>query len=692
MAIKKGKDGTWYDTTTGEDVADPMNGGRPTARLERPKKSELVTEPGTEISHSEPSPQSIDLPMAMGIPDPLIKTAKAVGHGALNVAKFLGEQVIDRLGPAEARGAIAGLQEGDILEAIKGAGMGLMSPKDVPSGKELFERAGYSGGTPEGMPEWWPSTAGTLGFALDAFTPIAAPLATLKAGGKLAGGAVKGGAKVAAAGAEGAAKAADLLTGTAVGSKTLETAKGVSESVKESGRKISEGLKGTFTADVSPAWRKYEDVIRRNGLQNLPTPPAVKYGPKSAITLSARSEMSNPLLGEVGRQEHAAFKQGVREAFEKNIRDIGGEGVNLDQAGAGAFIRGRFEDVEKELWDRWKDRYSTVAEKYPGMRINTAEQKKISTLAKKIKQDASRLEILNASPSQVAKAKGLRNVANNMELAGSSPENLNMVLNDLRDLAYPKMQPGEMLDVDVKGLRQLLKTGRNAMVNSIPDKAARVRLKQNNREMTKFLGLKKILANDLEGAASAEAAFRNMTGNTEKIKALQSVLSPEAMKVVKGAKLADLLRGDKGFFKLKGEIREGQSDLGALFKGGELDNARDLLELGYKAGEDILPGSSVVASSVLENAKKIVHSMAASRMEARAASKEATRKMAEQGRSKQVLSPSASLGGFSPSVEEFRGIEIPEREMSAAAMLNRLGFGPRKKALQLYGSQARGGE
>ncbi len=592
--------------------------------------------------------------------------------------------------------------------------------QNVPTGKQIYERAGYSGEAmrtayPNYNPEWGPSRsgispAGALGFALDLATPVPG-LGEIKAVGgvgmRAIGETAKGGVKATAKAAGVAAKTADVLTNTKAASNTLAGAEAALKGMGEGMENMSKALKTRYGSKLAPDAEKSIQTATKNGIDANTLNEAILFGPETSISRQARSLGETP-MGQHLRDRNAKLSKDVQEAIRADIRKIAGE--SKDDAGkvvqeaaipanaqeAGDLIKSAYDAKVDEILGGMDVTYGSLAKQAPGARIPPEAMGRLRGHLGDLEKYATDLGIDAFDDVTESQAKHLLKTIQKVRGAG---DNLGAVTRGMQGLgrtAFKVKTPLGQTPPDLKKIRALYGQLSEAVTEGAGahfGQETADQLRANNKAVTELFGDKSLIPSLGDVGKSEDKLFRSLIldGDSKRINTLKKYLSPEELKRVKAATL-DLLNKEniQGDFTFRNNLSQRLANktdaINALFDPGELDNITDLFQLGDKIGPSVLSTSGTGASmahqaaswgdfvspgKVLDKAERAGDKAAAARQRSAAARaigfETSPLKAAAQG------NPRPPTMGFAPST-------------TLRALIH---GGPafRKKGLQMFGAQ-----
>lgn len=652
-----------------------------------------------------------------------------MAKGALAAAGMIANK-IDAYTGSPIRGGISAMQDESesadpswarLPVAMAQGAAGNFGNEEAPTGKQIFERAGYSGKATTApynpaMPGALPpglavSPAGALGFLLDLATPVPG-VGEIRGAGtigmRMAAKGGKAGIEATAKAGEFAAKAADVATGTQAGSKLFGGAKSTLKGLGQGMESLTNALKTRYGAKLAPDAEKSIQLATRNGIDPNTLNEAILFGPETSISRQARALGETP-MGQHLRERNAKLSQDVQEAIRADIRRIGGE--TKDAAGkvtqaaetpanafeAGDLIKSAYDAKVEETLGSMDVTYQSLAKQAPDAKIPAASMAKLKNHLDELEQYATDLGVDAFDDVTESQAKHLLKTIDKVRNAG---DNLGAVTRGMQGLgrtAFKVKTPLGQIPPDLAKIRGLYGKLSEAVTDGAGahfGKETADQLRANNAAMTELFGDKSLIPSLGDAAKSEDRLFRSLIldGDAKRINTLKKYLSPADLKKVKAATL-DLLNKEniQGGFTFRNNLSQRLANktdaMTALFDPGELDNLKDLFQLGDKIGPSVLSTSGTGGSlathaaawgdwlspgKVLDKAERGADKVAAARQKA-AATKAIGFETQGPSRAAAQGQPRPPIMGMAPA--EFVGGMIHG--------------GPafRKKAFQMYGAQ-----
>lgn len=625
---------------------------------------------------------------------------------------------VDAYTGAPLRGAISGMQ--DESESanpsfarlpgafIKGA-VDNIGNENAPTGKQVFQRAGFSGqGAGMAYPGWdgraetagrGISPAGALGFALDLATPVPGLGAVKQVGGvgmRVAEKSGRIGMEATAKAGNIAAAAADIATGTKVGTKTADVVRSTVDFAKDKAKQASDGIKAVYGGAPSKEWGRWEKVAKENGIDPETLPDSFKFGKHSISSRLERYHAQDDIMGEQLRDKWQGSWNGIQEALGRKIDKIAGApGVGYGGAPeAGGAIRKQYEKQVNGAFENMDTSYRGIANEYPRMFLPPASRAKLDFQLNKIQTYAK--DLAENSADQASKAQGvelLQTVANARGKTGNFGEFVTSMQGIGRSAFKNYGNTQAILPPDVAKLRQMYhamsETAVDAVGRQVGEEAAGA-LKATNAKITEITSDKNILKQMGAKGLDDSKLFGQMTGDPLKMRTLKKYLDAETLGTAKAAYLRELLtdkvsgEGTLSFKQLHNALRNRRHAVNSLFDPQELAELRDLVEMGSSMQPMMLStsgtGSTMMTQGIMGKVGKAISSPLQTAGSA-----------VDAGLSAMQKSQSRAIGFDMPDVRQAAqgGQMPPMMGLSPYQVRGLLSGGPpfRKKALQMYGAQ-----
>jgi hypothetical protein len=543
---------------------------------------------------------------------------KQFGQKALGAAIEVGRQV-DKYTGAPVRSAIGAAIEGENPATAYASQFG-EDPDKAPSGSQLVQKVGvsdkplYEDALLFG--ETGPSPADIAGLAVDvaadplAFIPIgkAASLGARGAGTGL-NIAAKTGGKV----LKGSAAAADLATGTKIASGTVDFLEGGIRASKSAAKGVTNVLQTYLKPAQAVDFEELTDIAKRNKIDPDILPEAVEFGEGSFISRASRAKAEGPLGQEQLKKFQEAQSQ-ISNAFGEKISKISGTGGPLSSEDAGALIKQGYDDGVDRFFNQMDTTYSSIAKQYPDLRIDGQSVRKLGDTIEQLRIKATKRFQNPVNATERAEAKSILQTIGAIE---KTPGDFANSVDLLQRIGrYNFKNAAELVNpIDVAANRKIYGDLKEVIINSVKkkDPVLAQDLIDNNKALSEFFGdqasLKKIIGNK---AASNEGLFKNLiiNGDSRKIDALKSVLSPQDMQQLKASFIESITkRTDDGipqFRRLKTQLENKSSVVNSLFDEQEIKEISELVTLGNRFGSPVLSSSGTGASNMFKDLVKSI--------------------------------------------------------------------------------------
>lgn len=664
------------------------------------------------------------LPKAQPAPEPMApaqpEATPGLGRRALDAT--LGgigavAQKIDAFTGAPIRGAISAMQDESESSdpsflrlpgaALKGAVRNFGS-SNVPSGKEIFERAGYSG---EGMPSAYPnfdghaynqqrggiSPAGALGFALDLAAPVPG-VGQIKAVGvgmgMAAKGTAKGAFKATAKAGNIAAGAVDAVTNTKAGTKAASAVRGTVDFAKEKAKQATDGIKAVYGGAPTQEWGRWERVAKENGIDPATLPESFKFGKHSISSRLERYHAQDDIMGEQLRDKWQGAWTGIQEALGRKVDDIAGSpGVGYGGAAeAGQVIRKRYADEVDAVFSDADNTYRGIAESHPKTFLPPATRAKLDFQLNKIQAYAN--DLVKNSADKVSRAQGAELLETIAQARGKT--NFGEFVTAMQGIGRSAFKSygntGAILPPDVAKLRQMYNHMSEAAVDGVErqiGKETADALRVKNAKITDVNSDKHILKRIGAKDVGDENLFKSLTSDPLKIQALKKYLDPQSLQTTKAAYLRELMtdrvngEGSLSFKGLHNALRTRRHAVHTLFDARELAELRDLVEMGSNLQPMMLSTSGTGSTMMTKGLLGKVGNMITSPLQTAGAGVDAVLSARQKAKSRAI--------GFEldPPRQAAEGGSLPPMMGFGETARGLIHGGPafRKKAFQMYGAQ-----
>lgn len=575
---------------------------------------------------------ALDLLIAQRQQPGVIETAAT---GTMNAIGEIGE-FVDKYTGAPTRAALGQVALGEYSKAIPAFTEQFGEPTaQAPTGKEIAQVMGFSAnpivqsqspvegaqgriinqpGTNQPMMRQEVSPAGVVGLGIDI---VADPLNFIPIAGaaKLAGKTGKFAAKTTSQIAlKGSVAAEKFLTGTAAIEKTADTTKKYVESVSNA---ISRQFKPTIAADAE----KFADIAFRNGIDPKMLPETVEFGPSSTIARKAKGIAEGPAGDNITKRFEQA-QGAVEDAIERRIQAHGGKAVSPAEAGS-ALVEAHNRGV-KSFFDQDMITHDKIIQSNPGMVLTQDGLKSVVSKVQGMRNKAAGLA-RRGTPAQVAEAKSFLSgyvdiVQRSLDKNGNlSYKRAAELMRNIGPEAFAKPMPGVKPSPFQDELKDLYFKVREAAYNSsahVAGPEVAEQLVTNNVIISDFLKDKGRVAKLFEGNHAPEKLFQRLadSGDTEQLKALQTIVSPDDYAKFKSAYVNNLIvRGADGAPMYKSTIKKINKrfdQIKEVVGDEEVKELVDLLQLGDRIGEPILSKSGT-GQSILFKPKEWVSNILA---------------------------------------------------------------------------------
>jgi hypothetical protein len=649
--------------------------------------------------------------------------ARMVGQAADFVDRFTGAPIRAGLSAAQDV-ASSDLDASTLSQVPRGliSGLGAAasqfggSTEGVPSSKQLFERAGFSGQgsttpiTASPVPGMAPgfgaslaqggregfSPAGMMGFGLDVASPVPG-VGVVKAGAKATGGVMRAVGptvgKAVSGAAEGVGKTADALTGTKAGTGAVEAVGKTLDAARKKAADAVQGIKSVYGNTASKDWDRWRAVAEKNGIDPETLPDSFKYGKHSIASRLERYNAQDDIMGEALRDKWQGSWNGIQEALGRKVDDIaGGPGIGYGGAPeAGARIRKVYDTEVDKVFSDLEDTYRGVANKHPQMFLPPASRAKMDFHLNRIEAYAQ--DLVKNSADKVSKAQGselLETIA-----AARGKTNFGELVTAMQGIGRSAFKnygnTGAILPPDVAKLRQMYHGMSEAAVDAVRRQVggeAADALIAKNAKITEVASDKNVLKQMGLSTLDDGKLFEQLTRDPMKIRAMKKYLDPETLKASKAAYLRELMtdrvngEGTLSFKQLHNALRNRRHAVHTLFDPGELSELRDLVEMGSSLQPMMLStsgtGSTIQTKGMLSRVGSALTSplQSAGHLVDEAL---AARQKRAIGFQLPDESRAAAQSDLPPPIMGFGS----GRGLLSSPMF----YGPRKKALQVYGAQ-----
>ena len=556
-----------------------------------------------------------------------------LGNKALNAAVNVGKKV-DQYTGAPVRAAIGAGMEGNNPLTAYGKQFG-QNPDLAPTGNELAQRVGVSDKPifdptsgldksleAQGFKIEQPtkgtgiSPADVLGFGVDV---VADPLAFVPIGKVIGSGAKAGefglniAAKTAGKAVKGSAILADMATGTKAATGTVEALKGGLQAVERTGKGVSNVLETYLKPSVAGDFKKMEEIATKHGIDPKILPESIEFGNDSFISRASRAKAEGPLGGPKLEQFKEATRQ-VNDALTKKVSDISGVGGPLLEKDAGSLIRNGYDDGVNRFFSGMDTTYKQIAKNNPGLSLDRRSLVKFNDALSEIQ---SRALDLYKNPINAIEKSEAASILQSVDAVMKKGVQFDSAVDLLQRIGKYNFKSNAVLSspIDAVANRRLYGELKDAIIKTVEkvDPKSAVDLIENNKAMTEFFGEQSSLAKSLGSKSiSDEGLFKNLilNGDSKKIEALKSVLSPQDMQQLKASFIEAIShKSDEGltsFAKLRNQLKNKESVVNALFNENEIKDIGELTSLGNRIGSPVMSSSGTGASNQFKDLLKSV--------------------------------------------------------------------------------------
>lgn len=527
-------------------------------------------------------------------------------------------RTVDSYTGAPTRAALGAIAQGKPGEAFgRAVDQFGEDPAMAPTGKEIATVLGASTapiGTPEqvtpitrgpfGMTQMSPgqafqygtqaiSPAGVAGAAIDVaadptnLIPIGA---ILKLGGKLG---AKGAANAGRVALKGSVAALDAALDT---NKVSSVAADASRAIDN----VMASVKKRFNPSRAEDYAEFVDIAKRMEIDPDILPETVEFGPQSTITKKSKVVAEGP-GGEPIQKRYEAAKQEIGDAVDRVTRRIGG-GERLSDIEAGNLIVDSYNAGIKDFFAQDLLTHEKIMAKSPGANLTQDAIKMVQSKVKGINNKAAG-RLSRGFGEQPAQARQVMRELQTLQRSFDKHGNISYkkaveAMRNIGEEAFKKGPSAGKTPIDREMLKDLYFTMRDAITETVAGvhgQEAATELAMSNKLISDFLDTKSTLSKIVEGAAAPEEIARRVTmgGNSDRIEALKTILSPEAFTKVKGY-LADsvIKRNSEGAIMYRTTLnnlgrREVRSIIESAFQPDEIADITDVLRLGDRSGDFI---------------------------------------------------------------------------------------------------------
>lgn len=467
-----------------------------------------------------------------------------------------------------------------------------------------------------------PTAAGVAGAGIDFATPVPGVgevLGLAKLGGRLGVMGVREGVKGAGTAAKVGAKAVDLATGSAIASKTVggvgEALKTTVDAAKSVGKNIAKKYEGKYVPEYTG---KHINTIEKNGIDPKLIPNSVKFGENSQASKFQRYE-AEFLRPELADAHDAGLKQ-VQEAVRNDIEKIGsrankvpgGTAIPQDAIQAGEIIKSGFNRKVDEFFDKADVRYQTIAKEYPKIAIPADTQKGLAGRLGRQEEKAAKLLKTSTNSGEKAQLKEFLEAIQTVKDNSGSYADFVSSMQSVGRTAFKNIPAGSVVPPDKALFKSLYKDLSDVAMETVEKQVGKKtagELAKNNKAIAEFINDKGILSVLADPKKGADKAFQTLieSGDIAKAQALKRALNKDEMQAVKAGWLNQQIKsieaadGEFTFKMLNNRLRnpKAQKVIGAFFDKGELNNLKDLVDLGDQFGPKVLSTSGTGAVNTI---------------------------------------------------------------------------------------------
>lgn len=409
------------------------------------------------------------------------------------------------------------------------------------------------------------------------------------------------------------------------GTKAAETAAGVAKAVSSAVSDTAQGVKLSAEGYVAPRqaadFPKMVAIAEKHGIDPKLLPESVEFGPNSVQSTIGRHIRE----GQTGAADVQKFEQGygqVQEALDKKIADIsGGKPVSATQAGD--VIREGYNNAVDRLFKQVDFTHNQVIDSVPGLQLDKASAGEIeSTLTGLEKWAKGRVQRGFTATDREQGNQVLRAI-DAVRNSNGSYKQAYETLTDIGKAAFNEIKPGTDIAPDQEKFQNLYFKMRDAMLGTVDRKLGAdvgERLREGNALISDFMKdasyVKKAIQND---KVAPESAFRQLilNGDSNKINALKGMLTKEEFAQLKGAVLDTITKrnpdGTVPFRSFSTALNGKRNITEHLLQGSELQDLKEIAELGDRFGPVQLSTSRTGSSNILLNPVQGLKSAVANR-------------------------------------------------------------------------------
>ena len=393
-------------------------------------------------------------------------------------------------------------------------------------------------------------------------------------------------------------------------------AKAVPGAITRTAAETKDAIGKLFNPKIAPDFDELKRIADKAGITGE-LPESVEFGRRSFIGRAAEAKRAGP-AGEVAVQRFEKTLGQVDAATEAKIAEIGG-GANLTKVEAGNHLKEAYDRAAEKLFDSIDESYDTVSKDFPGLKISDLKRPDIKGPTPRAKLDSALDDLEKFAKRRIeqgvtdlnrAQGQGLLNSVNAIRRGDGSFEQTVEILRDVGDAAFKSDNPLIANPPDVRRMRKLYGDLSEALIETVrrdvaDGEAIAGAIQINNKRMTEFFGEGSVIAGKLgKTDIGPEKVFDALVMNdTRKIEALQNILSPADMQVVKASAIKALKDGSNGSFtRLANTLRTNKkSVIEKLLTPEELADFGDLVRLGERMGPIVVPPPAAGVSGVFRD-------------------------------------------------------------------------------------------
>lgn len=563
-------------------------------------------------------------------PEPEKGFLRGLGESALETAVDVGN-FIDSYTGAPTRAAIGAVQEGKNPLGAAYHQFG-EDPSKAPTGKEIVTREGVDT-TPlsEYVPslysetgdEWLkfkkgglldPSAAGTLGFGLDV---VADPTNVIGAGA--AKNILRGGAQAAKKGVtatgRGLKTAVELLP---KGDKVVDAVQGIGKGLKKTGdvaqtagqmtanvaKNTAKGIANVFSPKQAEDYAELVEIAKRHGVNPEKLSEGIEFGENSFISRGARALNEGP-TGEASLIKHTEGVDEIQKAINNQIAKKAG-GRTLAPIEAGSVIRSGLDGYVDRVFKTVDVTHNMVPKLMPGLELTNKSKAMVESALVGAQKHAAAMIERGVTKTQKVQAQQILTAVNGIRKSKNYKQ-LTEQLRVIGDAAFKSRNTYADIPPDIERLRDIYFRVNDALIDTVRTRGGKKMaedLLSSNKALHEMFSNRSVLAPVVGSKALApEQVFSALVlnGNSDRIKTLKKVLTPEEFNALKGSYLDQLVRrnidGGFSFKKLGSTLQAEKHRLAQILDPQEVADLQELVRLGQRHGDSILSYSGTGASN-----------------------------------------------------------------------------------------------